>query len=104
MSRGASAQQAKSALEDLLKTELQTTVLRSQGRSGGGCISEGSTYDTDSGKVFIKVNHNKEVSTFLSFFVCVFIYLFYFWERETLSIIFGEKLVWQTLKTKKNIT
>ena len=90
MSRGASSRQAKSELEDLLKAELQTTVLRSQGPSGGGCISEGSTYDTDSGKVFIKVNHNKEVSMFLSFFVWVFIYLFilfYFWERDIINYI-----------------
>ncbi|KAK7106864.1 ketosamine-3-kinase-like [Littorina saxatilis] len=43
-------------LEDLLKRELNTSVLKSEGRSGGGCISEGSTYSTDSGKVFIKVN------------------------------------------------
>ncbi|XP_076453177.1 ketosamine-3-kinase-like [Babylonia areolata] len=45
-----------SELTELLKKELNTSKLKFMGRSGGGCISEGKTCDTDSGKVFIKTN------------------------------------------------
>ncbi|KAK7474331.1 hypothetical protein BaRGS_00034379 [Batillaria attramentaria] len=47
-------------MEELLKRELNTSKLKSLGRTGGGCISEGSSYDTDLGRVFIKINGKEE--------------------------------------------
>ncbi|XP_051572455.1 ketosamine-3-kinase-like [Myxocyprinus asiaticus] len=47
-------------METLLKRELGTSVLKSSGHSGGGCISEGQSYDTDTGRVFVKINHKNE--------------------------------------------
>ncbi|NXQ03864.1 KT3K kinase, partial [Vidua macroura] len=43
-------------MEDSLKRALGTAVLRSTGHSGGGCISQGRSYDTDRGRVFVKGN------------------------------------------------
>ncbi|XP_068193289.1 ketosamine-3-kinase isoform X2 [Antennarius striatus] len=43
-----------------LKKELGTTVLKSAGQPAGGCISEGQSYHTDTGKVFVKTNHKSE--------------------------------------------
>ncbi|XP_047427621.1 ketosamine-3-kinase isoform X2 [Mugil cephalus] len=48
-------------MEAKLKKELGTTMLKSTGHSGGGCISEGQSYDTDSGRVFVKINHKSKV-------------------------------------------
>lgn len=48
-------------MEAKLKKELGTTVLKPTGHSGGGCISEGQSYDTDTGRVFVKINHKSEV-------------------------------------------
>jgi len=48
-------------MEALLKRELATSVLKSTGHSGGGCISEGQSFDTDTGRVFVKINHKTEV-------------------------------------------
>lgn len=50
-----------SEMEALLKRELGTSVLKSSGHSGGGCISEGQSFDTDTGRVFVKINHKSEV-------------------------------------------
>ncbi|XP_029015974.1 ketosamine-3-kinase isoform X1 [Betta splendens] len=47
-------------MEAKLKKELGTTLLKSTGHSGGGCISEGQSYDTDTGRVFVKINHKSE--------------------------------------------
>ncbi|TRY90294.1 hypothetical protein DNTS_012374 [Danionella cerebrum] len=47
-------------MEALLKRELGTSVLKSTGHSGGGCISEGQSFDTDTGRVFVKINHKSE--------------------------------------------
>ncbi|KAI7789531.1 ketosamine-3-kinase [Triplophysa rosa] len=47
-------------MEALLKRELGTSLLKRAGHSGGGCISEGQSYDTDTGRVFIKINHKNE--------------------------------------------
>lgn len=44
-------------MEAKLKKELGTTMLKSTGYSGGGCISQGQSYDTDNGRVFVKINH-----------------------------------------------
>lgn len=48
-------------MEEKLKKELGTTLLKSTGRAGGGCISEGQSFDTDTGRVFVKINHKSEV-------------------------------------------
>lgn len=49
-----------SEMEALLKRELGTSLLKSTGHSGGGCISEGQSFDTDTGRVFVKINHKNE--------------------------------------------
>ncbi|KAM7025513.1 ketosamine-3-kinase-like [Acridotheres tristis] len=41
-------------MEDALRRALGTAVLRPTGHSGGGCISQGRSYDTDHGRVFVK--------------------------------------------------
>ena len=43
-------------LEEILKKELQTTKCESLGFAGGGCINEGQSFDTDHGKIFVKLN------------------------------------------------
>lgn len=48
-------------MEEFLKRELSTSRLRRLGRSGGGCISDGQSYETDSGKVFVKYNTDSKV-------------------------------------------
>lgn len=48
-------------MEAKIKKELGTVMLRPTGHSGGGCISEGQSYDTDGGRVFVKINHKSEV-------------------------------------------
>lgn len=45
-----------SEFAEILKSELGTKTLKDTGISGGGCISSGNTFDTDHGRVFIKVN------------------------------------------------
>ncbi|XP_034046921.1 ketosamine-3-kinase [Thalassophryne amazonica] len=47
-------------MEAKLKKELGTSVLKLAGHSGGGCISDGQSYDTDTGRVFVKINHKSE--------------------------------------------
>ncbi|KAL2764469.1 fructosamine-3-kinase [Daubentonia madagascariensis] len=47
-------------MEQLLRAELRTATLRAFGSPGGGCISEGRAYDTDSGPVFVKVNRRAQ--------------------------------------------
>ncbi|GFO08661.1 ketosamine-3-kinase [Plakobranchus ocellatus] len=49
-----------SSVEKLLKQELGTKKLVSTGRGGGGCISHGSAYQTDTGIVFVKFNKESE--------------------------------------------
>ncbi|XP_041350557.1 ketosamine-3-kinase-like [Gigantopelta aegis] len=46
--------------EELLKRELKTTTLKPFGGGGGGCISSGQGYDTDHGRVFVKVNNESQ--------------------------------------------
>lgn len=48
-------------MEAKLKKELGTSVLKPTGHSGGGCISEGQSYHTDTGTVFVKINHKSQV-------------------------------------------
>ncbi|XP_028979459.2 ketosamine-3-kinase [Esox lucius] len=43
-----------------LKKELGTSTLRSTGYSAAGFISEGQSYDTDNGRVFVKINHKSQ--------------------------------------------
>ncbi|XP_013917089.1 PREDICTED: fructosamine-3-kinase-like [Thamnophis sirtalis] len=45
-------------MENLLKSELKTTVLKLLGGSRGGYICQGQGYETDGGRVFVK-SHNK---------------------------------------------
>ncbi|XP_059892101.1 ketosamine-3-kinase isoform X2 [Gadus macrocephalus] len=47
-------------MEAMLKKELGTSMLKYTGYSGGGCISEGQSYDTDNGRVFVKINHKSQ--------------------------------------------
>ncbi|XP_012695195.1 ketosamine-3-kinase [Clupea harengus] len=47
-------------MEAQLKRELETSMLKATGHSGAGCISEGQSYDTDNGRVFVKINHKSE--------------------------------------------
>lgn len=51
----------ETTMEAKLKKELGTAMLRPTGHAGGGCISEGQSYDTDNGRVFVKINHKREV-------------------------------------------
>ncbi|NWH72813.1 KT3K kinase, partial [Piaya cayana] len=48
------------AMEQLLRRALDTRTLRPVGRSGGGCISAGQSYDTDRGRVYVKSNAGAE--------------------------------------------
>lgn len=47
-------------MEEFLRKELGTTKLHHVGASSG-IISSGSSYETDSGKVFVKFNSDNEV-------------------------------------------
>nr|XP_019591218.1 PREDICTED: ketosamine-3-kinase [Rhinolophus sinicus] len=47
-------------MEDLLRRELGCGSVKATGHSGGGCISQGQSYDTDIGRVFVKVNAKAE--------------------------------------------
>uniref|UniRef100_A0A4X1U3C7 protein-ribulosamine 3-kinase n=1 Tax=Sus scrofa TaxID=9823 RepID=A0A4X1U3C7_PIG len=47
-------------MEALLKRELGYRSVKAAGHSGGGCISQGQSYDTDRGRVFVKVNTKAE--------------------------------------------
>ncbi|XP_067860622.1 ketosamine-3-kinase-like [Heptranchias perlo] len=47
-------------MESLLKRELNTAVLRELGYVRGGFISQGQSYETDSGRMFVKVNHKSQ--------------------------------------------
>lgn len=57
-------------MEAKLKKELRTNMLKSTGHAGGGCISEGHSYDTDHGRVFVKINHKSGVFRDFFFFTC----------------------------------
>ncbi|GCB65612.1 ketosamine-3-kinase isoform X4 [Scyliorhinus torazame] len=47
-------------MESLLKRELNTVALKTLGHAAGGCISQGQSYETDSGRVFVKINHKSQ--------------------------------------------
>ena len=47
--------------EKVLKKELNTAKLQHLGFASGGCINEGQSYDTDHGKIFVKLNEKSEV-------------------------------------------
>ncbi|XP_006869537.1 PREDICTED: ketosamine-3-kinase [Chrysochloris asiatica] len=47
-------------MEALLRRELGCSSVKATGHSGGGCISQGQSYDTDKGRVFVKVNPKAE--------------------------------------------
>ena len=48
-------------MEELLRKELSTNNLVRLGRHGGGCISEGQSYETDFGRVFVKHHTDPKV-------------------------------------------
>ena len=48
-------------MEEIIKSSLGTGTLKCIGRAGGGCISNAMSYQTDSGKVFVKYNTKPEV-------------------------------------------
>lgn len=50
-------------MEDLLRQQLTTSVLRCVGRSSGGYTCTGWSYETDRGRVFVKHNGDARVST-----------------------------------------
>ncbi|XP_065191475.1 ketosamine-3-kinase-like isoform X1 [Sycon ciliatum] len=47
-------------MEEILKRELGTAKLKSCGSASGGCISNGTSYEADTGKVFVKTNEKTE--------------------------------------------
>ncbi|OXB58351.1 hypothetical protein ASZ78_007831 [Callipepla squamata] len=47
-------------MEEALRRELGSAVLRATGHSGGGCISQGQSYETDGGRVYVKSNSKPE--------------------------------------------
>ncbi|KAK6967989.1 ketosamine-3-kinase [Biomphalaria glabrata] len=49
-----------SSTEELLKHELELQWIKGTGKSGGGCINEGTAYDTDKGLIFVKYNSKPE--------------------------------------------
>uniref|UniRef100_A0ABI7WIE3 Uncharacterized protein n=1 Tax=Felis catus TaxID=9685 RepID=A0ABI7WIE3_FELCA len=51
-------------MEALLRRELGCDFVKATGHSGGGCISQGQSYDTDRGRVFVKVNSKAELQIF----------------------------------------
>lgn len=52
---------AAGGMEEALRRELGTSVLRATGHSGGGCINQGQSYETDGGRVYVKSNSKPEV-------------------------------------------
>lgn len=49
-------------MELKLKEALGTSMLKATSYEGGGCISQGRSYDTDHGRVFVKFNHKAEAN------------------------------------------
>ncbi|XP_029456138.1 ketosamine-3-kinase-like [Rhinatrema bivittatum] len=50
----------RGAMEKYLKKKLNTSLLTAVGDALGGCISQGQSYVTDRGRVFVKINHKPE--------------------------------------------
>ncbi|XP_016846793.2 fructosamine-3-kinase isoform X3 [Anolis carolinensis] len=49
-------------MEKALKSGLKTNLLSAFGKSaGGGCISQGQAYETDTGPVFVKINDKAQI-------------------------------------------
>lgn len=51
-----------SKLEEILQKELNTTKVKHLGFATGGCISEGQSYLTENGRIFVKVNEKSGVN------------------------------------------
>lgn len=49
-----------SSVEDLIKLEIGVSKLKSTGKGGGGCINQGSAYETENGTVFVKFNNGED--------------------------------------------
>ena len=50
-------------MEALLQKELGSSRVVSLGRCSGDCISDGQSYETESGKVFVKRNKDQKATT-----------------------------------------
>ena len=48
-------------MEEFLRAQLSTSLLKPLGGAAGGCISDGRSYETDSGPVFVKHNSTLQV-------------------------------------------
>ena len=48
-------------MEEFLRAQLSTSLLKPLGSAAGGCISDGQSYETDSGPVFVKHNSTLQV-------------------------------------------
>ena len=58
-------------IEELLKRSLGYSVVKPTGHRGGGCISQGESYEVDGGKrVFVKQNSDKIVSDDFKYLIC----------------------------------
>lgn len=52
-------------MEDLLRRQLGLQNLKAiGGLASGGCISNGQSYQTERGKIFVKSNESQEVSSY----------------------------------------
>ena len=61
-------------VELLVESTLQRKIVRSIGQAGGGCISNGSSYELDDGKkIFVKYNEDYKVVYQVTIFVQMFI-------------------------------
>ena len=48
-------------MEKFLKESLRTQSLKHLDHSSGGCISDGHSYETDHGNIFVKCNSDEKV-------------------------------------------
>ena len=48
-------------MEALLKETLRLDRCTAFGSGGGGCISSGQSYETDKGRIFVKINKEPDV-------------------------------------------
>ena len=80
--------------EELLKRELETQTLKPYGGGGGGCISSGQGYETDHGRVFVKVNSESEVRiTKQQHVLCLYYASMLSWANSLISLSMGGLMV-----------
>ncbi len=54
-----------STMEKLIQKELGYSTMKTFGSGGGGCISNGQSYKTEQGKIFVKMNSKPKVCTLI---------------------------------------